>query len=434
MALIEGRHYSFSYQGKELKGLVIQIKDGNATIKLDTGYNIIVPEADVTNITTVEEKAATKPMHQPLKQDTFLPHVTILHTGGTIASKVDYSTGAVVAQFDPQELVAMFPELTKVAYIESKLIRNMQSDDMRFAHYNIMADAIIEESRKDVKGIIITHGTDTLHYTSAALAFALEGLNIPVVLVGSQRSSDRGSSDATTNLMGALQFITQGKTPGVFIAMHETSSDDSISILDGLHARKNHTSRRDAFVPVNALAIARVQNNKVEFVDNARAERLRTAAHPKPRKLGFKEDLKVGWWRVHTQSFTDELVIYDHYDGLLIEGTGLGHAPISEIDEFTAEHARINARIAQLAKKIPVAMATQTIFGRVNMNVYSPGRTLQEYGVIGQGCDMHPETAFIKLAWLLSNHTPDETRKLFSIDLRGEITTRSPLVDSHAKE
>jgi glutamyl-tRNA(Gln) amidotransferase subunit D len=387
-----------------------------------------VPSAEIEN--RKEQTQQEEAYHERhIKQDPTLPPVVILHTGGTIASKVDYATGAVTNRFTPEEIIAMFPEMLTIANISSKLLRNMASDDMRFAHYNIMARAVLEEIGKGATGVIITHGTDTMHYTAAALSFALQGLTIPVVLVGAQRSSDRGSSDASTNLMGALRFITKGGTPGVFIAMHEHSDDTSIGIIDGLHARKNHSSRRDAFVPVNAKLFARVQESVV-ILDHERALKLKAAAS-RTAVLPFNEELKIGLWKAHTHAFADELLVYDHYHGLIIEGTGLGALPMNEIDEFTKEHSRIGERVKHLAAKIPVVMVTQTVFGRVNMNVYSPGRKLQEFGVLGQGCDMPSETAFMKLAWLLSNFSKEETLQKISEDIRGEIPACSPLEDMH---
>jgi glutamyl-tRNA(Gln) amidotransferase subunit D len=425
----EGDHLQFTYQGRQLEGILIQEKDGNATVKLDTGYNIIIPISDLKDAHITP--AAKREQHaQKVAQNPTLPRVSILHTGGTIASKVDYATGGVLAQFEPEELIAMFPEMLQLANVSSRLVRNMWSDDMRFAHYNILARAVLEEINKGAAGVIITSGTDTLHYTAAAVSFAVEGLNIPVMVVGSQRSSDRGSSDASTNLMAAVRFITETRAPGVFIAMHERSDDTSIAIISGLHGRKNHSSRRDAFVTVNAPLVARVADGKVEILDAERLAQLKAVSKPKPQVMPFKEDLKVGLWKAHPQSFSEELLIYDHFDGLVVEGTGLGHLPINEIDEFTTEHTRIRQRIEQLARRIPVAVSTQTIFGRVNMNVYSPGRVLLGYGVLGQNCDMHPEVAFIKLAWLISNH-PQQVRELYAKDLRGEISARSPLSDEH---
>jgi glutamyl-tRNA(Gln) amidotransferase subunit D len=427
----DGDHIQFTYEGRELEGTIIQQKDGKATIKLASGYNILVPISDILDATTSASHATPK-AELKIKTNPHLPKVTILHTGGTIASKVDYATGAVLAKFNPEELLAMYPELLQLANIQSRLLRNMSSDDMRFAHYNIMARAVLEEISNGAAGIIITHGTDTMHYTAAALSFALEGLNIPVLLVGSQRSSDRGSSDANTNLKAALTFITQAKAQGVFVAMHEGASDDSIAIIDGLHARKNHSSRRDAFASVNAPIVARV-TSVLQILDEDRLALWRSRAVDRPVVRPFDEDLKVGLWKAHPQSFADELAVYEHYAGLVVEGTGLGHLPISEIDEFTAEHKKIRAEIGRIANKIPVVVATQTIFGRVNMQVYSPGRDLLELGVLGQGCDMAPEIAYVKLAWLLS-HAPKGVREQFNTSLRGEISARSPLEDSHKGE
>jgi len=429
MDLPGGAHVEFSYADHHLSGTVVQVRDGNATIKLVTGYNVILPVTELKDLKTTPKERVEHHAHAP-HQDVSLPAVTILHTGGTIASKVDYATGAVVAQFDPAELLAMFPDVTKIAHVTSHLLRNMQSDDMRFAHHNLIAKAVLEEITRDARGVIVTQGTDTLHYTAAALAFILEGVNIPVVVVGSQRSSDRGSSDANANLMGALRFITQANIPGVFVAMHHGSGDSDIAIIEGIRARKNHTSRRDAFSSVNAPIIANVTDGHTEIVNETRVAQLRANASPHPRVLPLDETLKIGIWYAHPQSYADELIIYDHYDGVVIAGTGLGHAPITVIDDETSEHERIRTHIARLAKRIPVVMAPQTIWGRVNMDVYSPGRTLQEMGVLGQGCDTHIETAFMKLAWLLSQHKED-TKKLYNTDLRGEVSKRSPLEDSH---
>jgi glutamyl-tRNA(Gln) amidotransferase subunit D len=422
------------YQGKPLKGLLLQEQEGLLTIKLESGYNVILPRKELSDVKESELPSSQRQAGKMPAQHDNLPPVTILHTGGTIASKVDYATGAVLAQFEPGDLLGMYPEITTLAAIESKFLRNMWSEDMRFAHYNIIARAVLDEIVRGAEGVIITHGTDTMHYTAAALSFALEGVSIPVLLVGSQRSSDRGSSDAASNLLGALTFIIKTKAPGIYLAMHENSSDDTILIFDGLHVRKNHSSRRDAFRPVNGLAVARIKDREVEVLDAARLERRRQSAKARPEVLSFKEDLKVGLWKAHPQSFVDELLAYEEFDGLVIEGTGLGHAPISAIDEFTKEHALLSERIEYLARKMPVAMATQAIHGRVNMNVYSPGRTLIGYGVLGQGCDMPAETALIKLAWLLSHHKPDEVRALYGQDIRGEISARSELDDLHASD
>ena len=185
-----------------IKGKIMLSTDKNIIIKLDSGYNIGIKKQKIKSIIIEKgyqpKKQKTKKI--PIKKD--LPTISILHTGGTIASKIDYETGAVIAKFTPEELIGMVPELKDIANIKCKFVANIQSESMRFPHYNLIAKAIEKEIKETKpKGIIITHGTDTLHYTSAALSFILENLSIPIILVGAQRSSDRGSSDSHMNLI-----------------------------------------------------------------------------------------------------------------------------------------------------------------------------------------------------------------------------------------
>lgn len=343
--------------------------------------------------------------------------VSILHTGGTLASKVDYRTGGVVSKFSDKDILSMYPEIKDIVGIKSRLIRNMASEDMNFKHYNLMAEGVFK-GLKNSDGVIITHGTDTMHYSAAALSFILEGLDKPVILVGAQRSSDRGSSDAGLNLICAAQFIDKSDFSGVGICMHEGMSDEDCLILPGVKTRKLHTSRRDAFRVVNDVAVARVnKNGNIKFFKNLKKEK---------GKLKLKlinEKLKVGLFKSRPNMFASELKIFSKYDGLVLEGTGLGHFPITKTDSFTEENKKVFGEIKKLSKKIPVVMTSQCLFGRVNMNVYSPGRELVKIGVLGNYSDMLPEVAYIKLAWLLSNYKKD-VRKLMGRNLRGEINKR----------
>ncbi len=362
-----------------------------------------------------------------------LPIISILHTGGTIASKVDYETGGVIAKFKPAELVAMFPELRGIANIRCELLGNIMSENMRFGHYNAIAKAIGQDIRKGTDGIIVTHGTDTMHYTSAALSFMLENLPVPVILVGAQRSSDRGSSDAALNLISAAYFIANSDFAEVGICMHESMNDTSCVILPGTKARKMHTSRRDAFKAINALPKARVtlskehSKKKIEFLSGYVSKKDRAG---KKLRLTLMDDrVRVGFLKSHPQMFASEFLAYRAFDGLVVEGTGLGHLPILETDRLTAEHKRIAAAIRELAKKTVVVMAAQTIHGRIHMDVYAVQRKIRELGVLGHLSDMTPETAFVKLAWLLSNHSREEAARLIGKDFCGEISERSVVAE-----
>ncbi|NJL44298.1 MAG: Glu-tRNA(Gln) amidotransferase subunit GatD [Nitrosarchaeum sp.] len=338
----------------------------------------------------------------------------LLHTGGTIACRVDYATGAVVASFRPEEILALVPELSGLVRLHTQEVCNTQSEFMRFSTYNAMAKGVLQAVEAGARGVIITHGTDTMHYSAAALAFMLENLPVPVVLVGSQRSADRGSSDNYVNLLGAVRFVMRG-LPGVFVAMHASSSDDEVCVHLGVRARKMHTSRRDAFRSINAAPFGVVDVKSGEV----RAPAL-PAVKGACRVLPFREDMRVGLVMTHPQMFASELRAYEGFDGLVLAGTGLGHAPI----EGCAEHEDLFGVLASLARKMPVVMASQCLYGRVNLDVYSPGRRIRDAGVLGHGLDMTPECAFVKLAWLLSTF-PERVRELFQEDLRGEISARS---------
>ncbi|MBU4284156.1 MAG: Glu-tRNA(Gln) amidotransferase subunit GatD [Nanoarchaeota archaeon] len=412
---------------KKLNGILMPVPETEKDIvilKLESGYNIGIDKKNIKAIKLVKTFERKKEKTAEVKLNKKLPTISILHTGGTIASKVDYKTGAVSAKFSPSEIIDMFPELKKIANIKSRKIASMQSEMMRFVHYNLMAKEIEKEVKKGVNGIIITHGTDTMHYTSAALSFILEDLPVPVILVGSQRSSDRGSTDAGLNLVSACYFIANSDFADVAICMHENLNDESCLILPALKTRKMHTSRRDAFRPINTTPIARVNFNEknISFMKKDYDKK------NKNKKLNlklFNEKTRVGLIKTHTNMFAEEFLAYKDFDGLVIEGTGLGHLPNEEIDEYTKENKKIFNSLKEMIKKgLIVVMSSQAIYGRLQMNVYTPMRELQEIGVLGHLSDMTAETTFIKLAWLLSNYKKEEVKQLITKNLKGEISER----------
>jgi len=403
-------------------GKVMPSSSNYLVLKLSDGYNISLNRKDIKKIKLINKREIKKLEKKSSKyiHNKDLPNIVILHTGGTIASKVDYETGGVEAKFNVEDIIEMFPELIKIANIKSKMIGNFLSENLRFKHYNIIAKEIEKEIKKGVDGIIITHGTDTLHYTSVALSFILENLGKPVLLVGAQRSSDRGSSDAALNLNCAFNFIAKSDFAGVGICMHESMSDETCLILPACKTRKMHTSRRDAFKAINVKPIARVNKNghiEVLIGDYKRKN------DDKIRLKLFKESVKVGILKIYPNMLAKQIENFKGYDGLVIEGTGLGHLPIEKIDKYSLENEKIFKSVKKLSKKTVLVMSSQCIFGRVNMNVYSPGRKLQEF-VWGNLLDMTSETAFIKLAWLLSNYPKKRIPDLINENLRGEISER----------
>ena len=407
---------------KTYEGILMPSSSNKIVLKLDSGYNIgFGSDAKITK-KHGEKKEMKHAKKEKIHFDPGKKTITILHTGGTIASRVDYKTGAVTPAFEPEDLIEMYPELKGIANIKSRLISNMFSDDMRFAHYKIIASEIKEEIEEGCGGVIVTHGTDTMAYTSAALSFILQDNPIPIILTGAQRSSDRGSSDAALNLISSARFIADSDFSGVAICMHGSMSDDFCFVLSPTKTRKMHTSRRDAFRPINDLPIAKISaNGTIEFIkkDYHKANKL--------RKLNLKNNFeeKVALLKIHTNMMPEQFSFFNGYKGLVIEGTGLGHTPLDTIDDATKIHEKIKQAIEELAKSCVICMATQCLYGRVNMNVYSKGRNLQNMGIIPLA-DMLPETAFIKLAWALG-HTkdPKEVKELMLRNVAGEFSERS---------
>jgi glutamyl-tRNA(Gln) amidotransferase subunit D len=390
-------------KGEVVEGVLIKEDDEFVTLKLSSGYNANFRKSEVKVLS--KEKIEKKGKGgADVRVDASLPKVTVLQTGGTIASKVDYATGAVSSKFDAKELLALFPELNEFAFVDARMIRNMASDDMRFEHYNVMIDEVVAAVKSGSKGVIITHGTDTLHYTSAALSYALKNLPIPVILVGAQRSSDRPSSDAFTNLFGAVKFIASNmkldkRFCRVGVCMHEKMGDDSFLILDGINVKKLHSSRRDAFRQVNYVPAARVKDGKIEVL----REELFGCRKGKFSFVKFDARMRIGFLKVHPHMFADEVKVYSKYDLVVVEGTGLGHMPISKIDEFTGEHLKILSAVKGLIENgVKVIVGVQTVFGEVNLNVYSPGRVLCDSGVLGNHMNLITETLMMRAACVLS--------------------------------
>ena len=388
------------------------------TIKLANGYNISHPLSSI-EILSAEQPVVTESIESDapsMNQD--LPTVRIVHTGGTIASKVDYTTGAVTAQFEPSELVEHVPELLNIANLDVHKIGNMFSEDIRPNHWNQIIDASERAFADGCVGVVVTHGTDTLHITASAVAFAWcgKGGNPPgrIAFVGSQRSSDRASSDAAQNLISAVKWAAEGPQPtgelsdSVVVSMHTTSDDGACSIHAATGVRKLHSSRRDAFRPVNTMPLATVHidNSDVSLKLGHHYEQARSTIQSRSATSvasRFDENIVIrqmvaGPW-LTTQEIHD--AVGSNVDALVIHGTGLGHLPIENPNNDAPQNIELHDALAQL--KIPALVVNQCIHGPVNMNVYSKGRIQQDIGLLGHGLTSSPEAAVVKLHFALSN-------------------------------
>jgi glutamyl-tRNA(Gln) amidotransferase subunit D len=413
---------------KIFSGVFINEKNNTIIVKLDNGYNVGIDRKNIVALKKTGEGSKIEIKYtQKAENKMNLPKIAILHTGGTIASKVDYRTGAVFTSFKPDDLLGLFPELGEIAQFESELISNMWSDDLRFKHFTLIAEAAKKYIMKGVHGIIIGMGTDNLAVAAAALSFAFEKVPVPIILVGSQRSSDRGSSDAAMNVICAAEFIVKTDFAGVAICMHDYTDDKACVILPATKTRKLHSSRRDAFKPVNDSCIARVDyfSRKIEFIQKNYQKR--DEGKELVLKPQFEE--RVGLLKIHVNMFPEQFELYKGWKGLVIEGTGLGHTPLQVPNEYCKIHEKIKEAIKKVVESgCVVVMTTQCIYGRVHLHVYSKGTDLAELGVIS-GEDMLAETALVKLSWLLANFPITEAKRLISHNLRGEINPRIEATD-----
>ena len=413
-----GEKVKLETEGEIVEGLLMPRAagrdDNHIVLKLATGYNVGVRINEKTRIqvlgTGAKPTLSRPPVPNP-KQN--LPRVTIFSTGGTIASRVDYRTGAVEAALSAEDLYSFVPELASEANVKAKILYSLFSENFTAKHWKEIAMTVSDEIRSEVSGIVIAQGTDTLGYCSAALSFALPSTPVPIVFVAAQRSSDRPSSDAATNLIGAVSVAARAPFAGVFVAMHGWLSDDTLLVHRGTKVRKCHTSRRDAFKSIGAAPVARfhVENRKLEVLEGGLPARGASEIACKPN---FDDRVVLVKFYPGFDPRIIDWYVTNGYRGLILEGTGLGH--VSERCYPSLERAVKNGLF--------VGMTSQCLWGRVNMNVYSTGIDLQKIGVHPLE-DMLPETAFVKLMWVLGQ-TEDLRRvgEMMGENLVGEISLR----------
>ena len=381
-------------------------------IKMSSGYNIGIDSNSITSIKKIKsgEEPKFNPPTKPDVKET-LPKISILGTGGTIASRIDYKTGAVNPAFSAEELYSIIPELSDYANINTELISNIASEQMNPEDWKNMAEKVIEKIKDENQGIIIGHGTDTMAYTSAALSFALVNCPIPVILTGAQRSTDRPSSDASLNMISSVIVASKNQLNGVYLAMHSSIEDNEVSIHCGTRVRKNHTSRRDAFQSIGIEPIAIVNQGNVtinkKFNDNKNKFEI---------KVNFDENVSLLKFHPGFNPKIIDAIVDSNTKGIILEGTGLGHV-----------NSKCNSAIKRaIDKGMFVGMTSQCLNGRIKMTVYSAGRDLLKLGVIPLE-DMLPETALVKLMWAYGNYKDEEIQKIMTTNIAGEFTERSIL-------
>lgn len=389
--------------------------DRHIVMKVITGYNIGV---DIDTITSMKETGYKKANYKiPEKEFPYtpgLPKVKLIGTGGTIASRLDYRTGAVIPAFTPGELYGAVPELADICNLDTEKLFAVFSENMGPDQYKKLAVAIGQEIEKGVDGIIIGHGTDTLHYTAAALTFMVQNSPVPIVLVGSQRSSDRPSSDAALNLMHAATAAAHGDIAEVMVCMFGPTSDEYGFLHRGTRVRKMHSSYRSTFRTIGDIPVATVTRKGVvpqkEIYHHRRKDK-NVIITPV-----FEEKVGMLYYYTNMQPDMIDSMVDNGYKGIVIIGTGLGHV-----------NKPIYPAIERAVKKgVAIYMTVQTLWGYVHMFVYDTGRDLMAKGIIPAE-NMIPETAYIKLGWALGQTSDlEKVKEIMLTPINDEITPREP--------
>ncbi|MFA5049637.1 MAG: Glu-tRNA(Gln) amidotransferase subunit GatD [Candidatus Micrarchaeia archaeon] len=387
-------------------------------LKLDNGYNVGI-SSEGSEITLIKKGEKIK---KEKETGGGSGNLSILGCGGTISSKVEYLTGAVYPTIDPKDFLLSFPELSQISTIKTRTPFSILSEDMNQEHWKIIAKETFNEINEGAKGIVLMHGTDTMHYTSAALSFMLQNLSVPVIMVGSQRSSDRPSSDNRINLINAAYCAMQD-IGEVGVCMHAESSDTFCYLHRGTKVRKMHTSIRSAFKSINTKPIAIVDYSKKEFKPLIPFKKRSKEKTILDTKLNSNVALIQTYPGIKPE-FIDSL---RNYDGIVISATGLGHAPTNAFNDKYAKSILPNLK-SLIDSEIPVVFAPQTIYGRLNFNVYSAGRLLKEIGVIGDGADWTCETAYVKLCFVLGHvKNPKKVEEMMMKNIAEEISEKISL-------
>lgn len=386
-------------------------EDRYIVLKLDSGYNVGVNiESATIELLEKGEKPEIGYSGDEIAKDLNKDNISIISTGGTVSSIIDYKTGAVHPAFTAEDLLRANPELLDLANYDVKALYNILSENMKPEYWVKAAESVANDISSGIDGVVIAHGTDTMHYTSSALSFMLK-TPVPIVITGAQRSSDRPSTDAFLNIYNSVG-AAKSDIAEVSVCMHDNLNDGICALHNGTKVRKMHTSRRDTFRSIDNEPIAILKDAKIQSINKNYTKR-----NENELELNTEMESKVALIKSFP-GITEDIIDYHidkGYKGLLIEGTGLGHVP----DYMVKTLQRAND------ENVAVVMTSQCIYGTVNMNVYSTGRLLIDAGVIS-GEDMTPETAYVKLAWALGQtDNLSEVKDIIHTNIAGELNESS---------
>ncbi|KAB1436073.1 asparaginase [Candidatus Galacturonibacter soehngenii] len=315
--------------------------------------------------------------------------ILLIATGGTIASSE--SEAGLLPTIDAKQILEYIPDIESICHLTGISIMSIDSTNMNPKRMVRIAEAI-NDNYKDYDGFVVTHGTDTMGYTAAALTYMLENVNKPVVLTGSQIAIEAMNTDAKKNLSDAIRFSCE-ELRGVFVAFDG-------KMISGTHAVKMKTRSMDSFKSINFPAVADIMLGKIT-VNSA----LNYGNHWE--KL---EDSNTNTFQIKTNLCENIFIlklfpgmkpsifsfIKENYKGVIIESFGIGGIPSEEYDIVLEVSKLIEAGIA-------VVITTQCLYEGIDLNIYAVGKRLAKQEVI-YAADMTTEALSMKLMWALGNY------------------------------
>ncbi|MDR2943959.1 MAG: Glu-tRNA(Gln) amidotransferase subunit GatD [Methanosarcinales archaeon] len=424
MAFKTGDFVKVDKNGVFFEGHVISGEPGYITLKMVGGGYIAGFLENEVQVTLLSPAAALSNAPKQVVRNTVKgvgikiepsgKQITLITTGGTIASYVNTETETVQPTFTGEDLLLEVPELEGFAEFKIRDLCSLLSENMKPENWKELAQVIYDEIKAGADGIIVTHGTDTMTYSAAAAAYMID-TPVPVIFTGSQRSPDRPSSDNHMNLMCAARAAA-GDIAEVLIVMHGSASDDFCSLHRAVKARKMHTSRRDAFKSINMFPIANMDYFTGEltflsdFVDYAKRGENELKITP-----ALEEKCAAVKFVPGADPAIFDYYVEKGYKGIVLEGVGLGHVSDDWIPSLQKAAGR----------KIPVIVTSQCIRGSTALGTYETGLAMKKAGV-AEAADQLTEAVLVKLMWLLGQEFDyEKVKKLISTDMKGDM---SPMI------
>jgi L-asparaginase len=319
-------------------------------------------------------------------------NILLIATGGTIASKK--TDEGLAPQITSEELLGFVPEIKDYCNVDTMQLLNIDSTNIQPEHWVLMTEAI-EKNYDKYDGFVISHGTDTMSYTSAALSYLIQNLDKPVIITGAQKPINVDITDAKKNLLDSFRFATEKDVSGVYLVF------DGKAIV-GTRARKIKSKSYSAFESINFPVAAIIDDNRItKYIRNEKYT----------DKVQFYKNIYPSIFLLKlVPGMEPDVLDYigEKYEGVVIESYGVGGLPFQDKRNFLEKLGALteNGKI--------IVIATQVMFEGSDMGIYEVGvKALKKYNVL-QAYDMTIEAAITKLMWIMAQTKEiEEVKKMF---------------------